>query len=67
MLRDGLHARAHGHDHFEPVRELESVPGEEAGDRVAVIGPMVLRLAQAIDHDNARRERLCTWHRGQVI
>ena len=39
------------------MRELESVARDETGDRVAVIRPVVLGLAQAINHDDARRQR----------
>ena len=52
-----LRARAHRGHQLEPVREVRQVPGQEGAQRVAVVGPVKLGSAQAVDHEQAGLER----------
>lgn len=55
QLGDVLQSGADGDDEFEPVRELEGVAHQKTADGVAVVGPVVLGLAESVDDDEAHR------------
>ena len=48
-----LEGGPHGADDLQPVGEAVEVLREEGRDRVAVVGPVRLRLSEGVDHDQA--------------